>query len=119
MNKSLAHDATKTITPIFYQCYVALEKCFDMMENESIYIEKYGDVTRFGGNSDNQIEVKAYQEPLTDLSPNIWKTLKNWLNDPNIENYKNLILLTTQNYGVNSSFKEWNIKSKEERLNIL
>lgn len=119
MNEKLIHDATKTITPIFYQCYIALKKCFDLMEDERVYIEKYGDVTRLGGNRNSQTEVKDYQEPLTDLSHNIWKTLKNWLNDPNIINYKNLILLTTQNYSITSSFKEWNNKNKDEKLLIL
>jgi hypothetical protein len=99
MSQKLAHDVTKTITPIFYQCYVALEKCFDLMENESVYIETYGDVTVVSENESSQTEVKNYEKDLTDLSHNIWETLKNWLNDPNITSYKNLILLTTQNLG--------------------
>jgi hypothetical protein len=106
MSKELAHDATKTITPIFYQCYIALEKCFDLMENESVYIETYGDVTVVSENESSQTEVKNYEKDLTDLSHNIWKTLKNWLNDPNITSYKNLILLTTQNLGTTTAFNE-------------
>ena len=60
MSEKLVHDATKTITPIFYQCYIALEKCFDLMENESVYIETYGDVTVVSENESSQTEVKNY-----------------------------------------------------------
>lgn len=119
MNQKLAHDATKTIAPIFYQCYVALEKCFDLLENESVYIETYGDVTVVSENESNQIEVKSYEKDLTNLDHNIWKTLKNWLNDPNIPKYKNLILLTTQDLGTITAFKDWNSKNENEKLQIL
>jgi hypothetical protein len=119
MSGKLAHDATKTIKPIFYQCYVALEKCFDLLENESIYIEKYGDVTVISENGSSQTEVKDYEKDLTDLSHNIWNTLKNWLNDQNIPSYKNLILLTTQDLGTTTAFKEWNNKDKNEKLLVL
>lgn len=119
MTNKLIHDATKTITPIFYQCYVALEKCFDLMENESVYIEKYGDVTVISENGNSQTEVKDYEKDLTNLDHNIWKTLKNWLNDPNSTNYKNLILLTTQDLGAKTVFKDWNSKNENEKLQIL
>ncbi len=116
MSEKLAHDATKTITPVFYQCYIALEKCFDLLEGESIYIETYGDVTVIGTNGSTQVEVKDYETNLTDLSHNVWKTLKNWLNDRNISNYRNLILLTTQDITENVAFNEWNSKKQEEKL---
>lgn len=119
MNQKLAHDATKTITPIFYQCYVALEKCFELMENESLYIETYGDVTVLSETESSQIEIKDYEKDLTNLDQNIWKTLKNWLNDPNIQKYKNLILLTTQDLGTTTAFKDWNSKNENEKLQIL
>ena len=119
MSEKLVHDATKTITPIFYQCYIALEKCFDLMENESVYIETYGDVTVVSENESSQTEVKNYEKDLTDLDHNILKTLKNWLNDPNIPSYKNLILLTTQDLGSTTAFKEWNSKNKNNKLSIL
>ena len=78
MSEKLTQDSTKTFKPIIYQFLVALEKCFEMQENESVWIEKYGDVTNSNG---EQIEVKDYQKDLTDLDHNIWKTLKNWLDD--------------------------------------
>lgn len=118
-DKKLAHNATETITPIFYQCYIALEQCFNLLENESVYIETYGDVTVMSENGSIQTEVKNYEKDLTNLSHNIWNTLKNWLNDPTALNYKNLILLTTQNLGTTTAFQEWNSKNKNNKLSIL
>lgn len=117
--KKVVHDSSDTIIPIIYQFYIALEKCFDLLENESIYIETYGDVTLMSQDQSSQTEIKDFKKPLTDLDHNIWKTLKNWLNDPNILRYKNLILLTTQELGGFSTFKEWNSKNKNEKLLIL
>jgi len=119
MSNKLIHDATKTIKPIFYQCYIALERCFDLQENESVYIETYGDVTVMNENGSSQTEVKDYEKDLTNLDHNVWKTLKNWLNDPNVSKYKNLILLTTQDLSKNTAFQKWNIKNKDEKLSIL
>lgn len=119
MSEKLAHDATKTIKPILYQFYIALEKCFDLLENESVYIEAYGDVTIMGKAKGSQIEVKDYKKNLTDLDHNVWNTLKNWLNDSNVSNHKSLILLTTQNLSKNTLFKNWNDKNNNDRLSIL
>ena len=112
----IANNSSDTIIPIIYQFYIALEKCFDLLENESIYIETYGDITVMSGAKSSQIEVKDYEKDLTDLSHNIWKTLKNWLNDPNVLSYKSLILLTTQDLGATTVFKEWNNKDRNEKL---
>jgi len=117
MSNTLNHDSTKTFKPIIYQFLVALEKCFEMQVHESVWIEKYGDVTSSGG---EQIEVKDYQKDLTDLDHNVWKTLKNWLDDRfDISYYHSFILLTTQTVSKTSSFLDWNNKSKEEKLKIL
>lgn len=117
MSEKLLHDSTETFKPIIYQFYIALEKCFELVDGESVYIETYGDVTV---SSDTQIEVKDYKKDLTDLDHNIWKTLKNWL-DINFDesHYKTLILLSTQNLSSNTSFKEWNIKDKNQKLQVL
>ena len=117
MNENLINDSTKTFKPIIYQFLIALEKCFEMQDNESIWIEKYGDVTSSSG---MQIEVKDYQKNLTDLDHNVWKTLKNWLHDNfKATNYKNLILLTTQTISKSSKFIDWNTKNKDEKYRIL
>lgn len=117
MSEKLKNDSTATFKPIIYQFYIALEKCFEMVDGESVYIEKYGDVTV----SDSlQVEVKDYGDDLTDSHENIWKTLKNWLDTSfDISHYKNLILLTTQNFSKESSLKSWNSKNEEEKKQIL
>jgi len=112
----LNNDASASIKGIIYQFHVALDRCFRLLENESIYIEKYGDVT----SSSEQIEVKHYQKNLTNLDLNLWKTLKNWLNkDFNVNQYSGLILLTTQKIGENSFFAGWNNKTAIEKRQIL
>ena len=117
MKEKLKHDSTKTFKPIIYQFLIALEKCFEMQDNESVWIEKYGDATSSAG---IQIEVKDYEKDLTDLDHNIWKTLKNWLDENfDISHYHSLVLLTTQNLSENTKFNNWNSKNKEEKLNIL
>ena len=117
MSEILINDSTKTFKPIIYQFLIALEKCFEMQDEESIWIEKYGDVTSSSG---IQIEVKDYQNNLTDLDHNVWKTLKNWLDDNfKATKYKNLILLTTQAISKSSKFIDWNTKNKDEKYRIL
>ena len=117
MSEILINDSTKTFKPIIYQFLIALEKCFEMQDDESIWIEKYGDVTSSSG---VQIEVKDYQKNLTDLDHNVWKTLKNWIDDNfDASRYKNLILLTTQTISKSSKFINWNTKNKDEKYQIL
>jgi hypothetical protein B2_02757 len=117
MSEILINDSTKTFKPIIYQFLIALEKCFEMQDDESIWIEKYGDVTSSSG---VQIEVKDYQKNLTDLDHNVWKTLKNWLDDNfDATRYKNLILSTTQTISKSSKFINWNTKNKDEKYQIL
>lgn len=117
MSKKLKHDSTATFKPIIYQFYIALEKCFEMVEKESVYIEKYGDVTV---SESIQIEVKDYSDDLTDSHENLWKTLKNWIDiDFNVSLYKSLILLTTQKLSKESSLINWNTKSPTDKKEIL
>lgn len=116
MSSQLVHDSTKTFKPIIYQFLVALEKCFEMQDDESVWIEKYGDVTKSG----EQIEVKDYQKNLTNFDHNVWKTLKNWLNDGfDISHYHSFVLLTTQTISPTSKFIGWNTKNRDEKLQIL
>ncbi len=117
MSDTLVHDSTKTFKPIIYQFLVALEKCFEMQNDESIWIEKYGDVTNSSG---EQLEVKDYQKDLTDLDHNVWKTMKNWLADGfDVSYYHSLILSTTQTISSTSKFIDWKNKNKDEKLEIL
>lgn len=117
MADKLKHDATASIIGTIYQFYVALESCFQLTEGEKLYIEKYGDITI---SDSKQIEVKNYSDDLTDLHENLWKTLENWLQgDFDPKGYKDLILLTTQNYSRESTLKDWNSKNKSEKLQLL
>lgn len=117
MSSKLKHDDSSSIIGTIYQFYVAIDKCFALVDGEKVIIEKFGDVTI----TDNyQIEVKHYLEDLTDLHENIWKTIDNWLQSAfDVSYYKNLILLTTQKFGVRSSFKEWNSRDKYGKKQIL
>jgi hypothetical protein len=112
----LENDASDSIGGIIYQFYIALDKCFELIEGESVFIEKDGDVS----NHTEQIEVKNYSDALTDSHINFWNTTNNWLK-PEFDHskYKSLILLTTQDYGVRTLFKGWNDANSVERLSIL
>jgi hypothetical protein len=109
-------DASDSIEGIILQFYVALDKCFELAEGESLYIEKDGDVST----PDQQYEVKNFADQLTDSHVNFWKTLNNWSKtDFDPAKYKSLILLTTQDYGEKTQFKDWNILDVASRLAIL
>jgi len=116
MAKTVENNASDSIGGILYQFYVGLQKCFELNENETILIEKDGDVS----NATTQFEVKNFQDPLTDSHVNFWKTLNNWLK-PGFDHtkYKSLVLLTTQNYGKESLFKGWNESTVDEKQAIL
>lgn len=114
--KKVNNDATATIKGTLYQFYIAIEKCYEMIENECVLIEKDGDIST----ANDQIEVKQYEDDLTDSHINLWKTLSNWLNDSFDHNkYKKLILLTSQNIGVKSKLNDWNKKEPADKLNVL
>lgn len=111
------NDASASIDGIIYQFYLALKYAFELPVNRILYIEKFGDITI---NDSFQIEVKKYNDKLTDTHKNLWNTLYNWIeSDINLSNYETLILLTTQCIGVRSKFKGWNLKSICDKLDIL
>jgi len=109
---------------IISQFLISLSKCFEMKENDIIYIETDGDVSLISnatgmGNS-QQLEVKEYFDPLTDSHENFWKSLHNWLSEEfDHLKYKELILMTTQDIGVKSLFNSWNSSSKEKKQVLL
>ncbi|WP_255499219.1 hypothetical protein [Dysgonomonas sp. HDW5A] len=114
-----SNDSTPTVKGIIYQFLVALDKCFEIQEGQSVYIETHGDVSVLGKDSE-QIESKFYNDYLTELDHNIWKTLNNWIKDDfDIDKFNSLILLTTQKVRVNSPWYAWNNKKKGEKLTIL
>lgn len=41
----LSNDASQQVKGFIYQFLIALEKCFEMREGQSVYIECHGDVS--------------------------------------------------------------------------
>ncbi len=111
-------SATASARAILYQQWNALQYCFEMdSPGQQVLIESLGDVTV---KNETQIEVKDYKDPLTDGHVNFWKTLRNWVDDSfDVDPYKNLVLLTTQEFGAKSILAEWNDASVKERIAIL
>ncbi|MGV2812618.1 hypothetical protein [Enterobacter cancerogenus] len=112
--EKLPNNASESTEGHIYQIYTALYYCKDLLKDECLYFEKYGDITI---SDDCQIEVKRYHEDLNDTHINIWKTIKNWLHssfEPSI--YNKLILLTTQQFSKTSTLKNWNSKTDTEKF---
>lgn len=117
MSEKIKNDASVTTKALIYQFYIALDQCFGLLDGQSLFIETYGDVTISG---ESQTEVKIYNTDLTDVHPNIWKTLSNWLDEKFNESlYQSLILITTQDFGSTSKLKGWNKKTGAEKLTTL
>lgn len=117
MSEKIINNATDSVAGIIYQFYVALDYCNNLVSGEKLWIEKFGDITI---SNTVQIEIKHFSNDLTDLHENIWKTLHNWLNNGfKVLDYKQLILLTTQNFSNGSTLREWNDKTVDEKLNLL
>ncbi|HEX8017572.1 MAG TPA: hypothetical protein VF465_20255 [Flavobacterium sp.] len=125
MAKKLPFSSPAPTGAIVSQFFLALEKCFDMLDGEVVYIEKDGDVSSNNPlNIENgeQIELKEYADDnsLTDSHLNFWNTLNNWTHkDFDSKKYKYLILATTQEIGVNSKFLKWNNSNYDGKLKIL
>jgi uncharacterized protein YeaO (DUF488 family) len=110
------NNATATVKGIIYQFLVALKKCFELQEGESVYIETFGDVSVFGEETE-QIETKFYKKDLTDMDVNVWKTLNNWMDDNfDLNSFNALILLTTQKIKPSSEWYQWNEKNISQKL---
>lgn len=116
----IGFDSTSTVKGFLFQFLVALEKCFEMQEGQSVYIERFGDVSLVGKAGSEQIESKYYEKDLTDLDKNVWNTLANWMDDSfELDKFSALVLLTTQKAGARSKWRDWNDKSFSDRKNIL
>ena len=117
----LKFDSTSSVKGVLFQFLIALERCFDMQEGQSVYIETYGDVSVLGNLFDSkQIESKLYKKALTDSDKNVWKSIYNWLReDFPIDTFSSLILLTTQKVSIGSAWLNWNEKNPSERMEVL
>lgn len=113
----LPFDATKLFEALHYQLVVALEYCLKLEKGKRLWVEVYGDVTLEGV---SQVEVKLYADDLRDGHPNIWNTLNNWLNEAFDHGaYKNLVLLTNQEFSPKSTLSGWNSYTASERFELL
>ena len=118
--QELPNDASQQVKGFIYQFLIALEKCYEMREGQSVYIECHGDVSVEGTADTSQIEVKFYQKALTTFDLNVWNTIANWSNpDFPIDNFQSLVLLTTQNIGKKSPWGRWNCSNLERRIEII
>jgi hypothetical protein len=116
----VSFDSTSSIKGMIFQFLVALERCFEMQEGQSVYIERFGDVSVIGDEYAIQIESKYYKRDLSDLDENVWNTISNWMESSfPLEKFSSLVLLTTQKIGAKSKWIGWNEKSLSDRKSIL
>lgn len=112
-----SNNSTPTVKGFIYQFLVALRKCFELEEGESVYIETFGDISVLREENAEQIESKFYKSELTDVDHNVWNTLNNWMNDDfELDSFSSLVLLTTQKVKSTSSWFGWNDKSLPEKI---
>lgn len=113
----LTNDASASTKGTVYHLYTTVLKCHEMGEGQTVYVERFGDVTKSG---DEQVEIKHYNDTLTDSHLNFWKTLSNWM-EPGFDEtkYRSLILQTTQDFGSRASLRSWNDSRVSERIAML
>lgn len=117
MQATIDFDARKLFEAIKYQIHVAIDYCHTLEDEESLWIEVFGDVAV---GQWAQVEVKLWSDDLTDGHTNFWNTLNNWLKPEfNHHRFKNLVLLTNQDFGTRSTLCNWNEISPEKRLGLL
>jgi len=115
--EKVRQDATASTRATIYQLCVAVDSCYKLREGQKLLIEELGDITIEG---DQQVEVKHYSDRLTDGHPNLWNTLRNWMDDEfDHSSYTSLILHTTQEFGPEATICEWNSSNPEERIALL
>lgn len=116
------NDDTKSKLGDIFHYYVVLSYCLDLQENETILVEKYGDISIESEQDSKNIEVKRHQDEhaLSDRHIDFWKTIRNWVKyHQNMRNFKKLILYTTSTLVEESNLKLWNSLKAYGRLNIL
>ena len=121
MTKQLRNNASSSTQGIVFQFLVALECCFKMKKGEVIYIERFGDITSISEENHNlQIEVKKRKDNISNYSDCIWNTIYNWMQpDFDINNYRNLLMITTQSVSPTSRWHNWCSGNLEDRLKSL
>ena len=116
IDMTIRGDASPQVKGFLYQFLVALQFCFDMKRNQTLYVEKFGDlaIKTTGEGESISVESKHYSTTKIHLlHQNVINTLYNWA-QPNFhqEHYTKLLLITTQKVRIgdvlNSFFKAEN-----------
>jgi hypothetical protein len=119
MTKAINDDTQKQIG-LIYQYLVALKDCFELNYNETLQIEKNGDVSVFddvGGVFQKEVKHHLGNQNLTERNIDFWKTLANWYTDyERIKSFSQCILSTTAHISSDSKFYGWNNLVKEDKL---
>jgi len=116
--EKFSNDATSKLLGYDYQKLIALEYCLNAKKNDHIWIECRGDVA----DSSISLEVKHHLEDsnITSNSVDVWKTLRNYVNEfAIVDTFNRLILHTTSVSKSDSIFYKWNnltAKKKREKL---
>ena len=116
--KVFSNDATSKLLGFDYQKLIALEKCLEAKAHEHIWIECKGDVA----DANASIEVKHHKTThfLTDNSEDVWKTIKNYIDNLSVaKNFSKLILFTTSSVREGSLFDGWNDLTPVEKKDHL
>ena len=122
IDAAIRGDATPAIKGFLYQFLVALKLCFEIEKDQSLYLEKYGDVAvTFDYTGEGiSLEIKKHEGELTPLHHNLLNTIFNWCQENfHQENYSNLVIFTTQTIKDNSDLSRWNETDGNKRYNIL
>ena len=121
MTTRLRNNASSSTQGIVFQFLVALEYCFKMKKGDTIYIERFGDITlESKENPSLQIEVKKRKDAITNYSECIWNTIYNWMQPGfDINKYQNLLLVTTQYISPSAHWYKWHSLNLEDRLKSL
>lgn len=116
IDTTIRGDASPQVKGFLYQFLVALQFCFEMKRNQTLYVEKFGDlaIKTTGEGESISVESKHYSTTKIHLlHQNVINTLYNWA-QPNFhqEHYTKLLLITTQKVRIgdvlNSFFKAEN-----------
>ena len=116
IDTTIRGDASPQVKGFLYQFLVALQFCFEMKRNQTLYIEKFGDLAIKTTREGESISVESKHYSTTKihlLHQNVINTLYNWA-QPNFhqEHYTKLLLITTQKVRIgdvlNSFFKAEN-----------
>lgn len=116
IDTTIRGDASPQVKGFLYQFLAALQFCFEMKRNQTLYVEKFGDlaIKTTGEGESISVESKHYSTTKIHLlHQNVINTLYNWA-QPNFhqEHYTKLLLITTQKVRIgdvlNSFFKAEN-----------